>query len=97
MYPYKEYNAEVGEITYNYDNSIENDIYIITDKMVHNCLLNTDKRLIDLIYNAYNNNSCECTETINNIIQYCMWYGEYSHIKIICEYFDTVRKTFAMY
>lgn len=93
MYPYKIYNMGDGEMVYNHDNSIENEIYITIDKMINKTLLTTDIRLIDILYDYYKNNSCECIETINTIINICSHELKYEHIKILCEYMSLVHDT----
>lgn len=93
MYPYEIYNMGYGEMMYNHDGTIENEIYITIDKMVYKTLLTTDNRLIDILSNYYKNNSCECIETIDTIINICCHESKYKHIKILCEYIDIVRDT----
>lgn len=92
MYPYKKFELEINELTYNYDDTIENDIYITVDKMVHNTLLNKDKRLIDILYNENINNSVELQDTIDKIIINCLMVNEYNHITILSEYYATIIK-----
>lgn len=92
MYPYKKYEIEINELTYNHDNTIENEIYIIIDKMIHNTLLDTDTRLIDILYDEHVNHSLELNDIIHNIIINCLMVNEYSHIKILTEYYNIVTK-----
>lgn len=92
MYPYKVYNAEYGEVVYNHDGSIENEIYCIIDKMVNKTLTTYDARLIDILYTEYKNNSIECVEVTDKIIMNCLCESEYNHIKTLCEYMDYIKR-----
>lgn len=92
MYPYKRFELELNSLTYNHDDTIENEIYITVDKMVNSTLLNKDKRLIDILYNEHTNNSVELKDIVDTIITNCLITNEYNHIKILSEYYNTIIK-----
>lgn len=97
MYPYKKYNAEFGEVVYNHDGTIENEIAITVDKIVHNELLSTDVRLCDLIAEYYRKSSIECDDDIHNIINHWLMYNEYRHIHTLLEHYVPIRTVYNMY
>lgn len=94
MYPYFVYNMREGEMIYNHDGTKENEIFIALDKKVKNAPLFDRIRLIDLLYETYSNNSIECTDIVNNIIDNCIREEKYKHIQIIAEYMQTIINTF---
>lgn len=94
MYPYFVYSMGEGKIVYNHDDTKENDIFIALDKKIKNVPLSDRVRLIDLLYETYNNDSTECIEIVNNIIDYCMREGKYKHIQVISEYMQNIINTF---
>lgn len=94
MYPYFVYNMGDGKMVYNHDNTKENEIFIALDKQIKNVPLTDRIRLIDLLYETYNNNSIECTDIINNIIDNCIREEKYKHIQILAEYMQTIINTF---
>ena len=91
MYPYKKYNSEINEMIYNHDGTIENEIAITVDKMIEGTLLNTDKRLIDILYQYHNNSSVECDDDIQAIITNWLNTGDYKHIHTLIEYYILVQ------
>lgn len=97
MYPYKKYNAEFGEVVYNHDGSTENEIAITVDKIVHNELLTTDVRLVDLIADYYRKSSVDCDDDIHTIINHWLMYNEYRHIHTLLEYYIPIRTSYNMY
>lgn len=94
MYPYFVYSMGDGEMVYNHDESKENELFIALDKKIKNVPLCNRVRLIDLLYETYNNDSIECTNIVNNIIDNCMREGKYKHIHIIAEYMQSIINTF---
>lgn len=97
MYPYKKYDAEFCEVVYNHDGSIENEIAITVDKIVHNELLSTDTRLYDLIYDYYRKSSIECDDVIHAIINNWLMYNKYRHIHTLLEYYVPITTVYEMY
>jgi hypothetical protein len=97
MYPYETYSMGEGMMVYNHDGSLENEIYCIVDKMVNKTLTTYDKRLIDILYTEYENDSIGCIEVTDKIIVNCLSESKYQHIKILCEYVDYTRKNFNAY
>ena len=94
MYPYFVYNMGDGEMVYNHDSTKENEIFIALDKRIKDIPLSNRVRLIDLLYETYNNDSIECTDIVNNIINNCMYEQKYKHIQILAEYMQTIINTF---
>ena len=92
MYPYKKYDVELNEMIYNHDGTIENKIAITVDKMVNYTLRNTDGRLIDILYDYYNNkSSVDCDDAVQAIIKNWLETGDYKHINILTEYYILAR------
>ena len=91
MYPYKKYDSEINEMIYNHDGTIEDEIAITVDKMIEGTSLNTDKRLIDIIYQYYSKSSIECDDTIQSIVKTWLNAGNYKHIHTLIEYYLLVR------
>ena len=94
MYPYFVYNMGEGKMAYNHDGTKENEIFIALDKQIKNIPLTDRIRLIDLLYEIYNNNSIECTDIVNDIIDNCIREEKYKHIQVIAEYMQTIINTF---
>ena len=94
MYPYFVYNMGYGEMVYNHDGTKENEIFIALDKQIKNIPLSDRIRLIDLLYETYNNDSIECTDIVNNIINNCIREEKYKHVQILAEYMQTIINTF---
>lgn len=94
MYPYFVYNMGEGEMIYNHDGTKENEIYIALDKLINDVPLTNRTRLIDILYKTYDNNSIECTDIVNNIIDNCIREEKYKHIQVIAEYMQTIVNTF---
>lgn len=97
MYPYKHYSMGEGMMIYNHDGSIENEIAITVDKIIEGTLLNTDNRLIDIIYKHYSKSSLLCDDDIQTIINNWLHTSDYEHIHTLLEYYISVRKTFELY
>lgn len=97
MYPYKKYDAEFYEVVYNHDGSTENEIAILVDKIVHNELLSTDARLVDLIADYYNKSSVDCDDDICTIINHWLMYSKYKHIHTLLEYYIPIKTNYDMY
>lgn len=94
MYPYFRYSMGDGEMVYNHDGTKENEIFIALDKLIKDIPLSDRIRLIDLLYEIYDNDSIECTNIVNDIINICMHEGKYKHIQVIAEYMQTIINTF---
>lgn len=97
MYPYKEYNAEFGEVVYNHDGSVENEIAITVDKMVHNELLNNDIRLYDIIEKHYHKSTINCDDDITTIINNWLMHSEYRHIHTLLDVYIPIRDSYLYY
>ena len=91
MHPYKKYDSELDTVIYNHDGTIENEIAITVDKMIEKTLLNTDKRLIDILYQYHNKSSIECDDDIQAIITNWLNTGDYKHIHTLTEYYLLVK------
>lgn len=94
MYPYFVYSMGDGKMVYNHDGTKENEIYIALDKLINDIPLTNRTRLIDILYETYDNNSIECTDIVNNIINICLHENKYKHVQIIAEYMQTIINTF---
>ena len=79
MYPYFVYSMGDGKMVYNHDGTKENEIYIALDKLINDIPLTNRTRLIDILYETYDNNSIECTDIVNNIINICLHENKYKH------------------
>lgn len=97
MFPYKIYSMGEGMMVYNHDGSIENEIAITVDKMIEGTLLNTDARLIDIVYKHYSKSSIGCDDDIQAIINNWLHTGDYKHIHTLLECYIGVQNTFEMY
>ena len=97
MYPYKVYSIDEGMMVYNHDGSVENEIAILVDRIVHNELLSTDSRLHDLIDNHYKKSSIDCDDDIHTIINNWLMHNEYRHIHTLLEYYVPIDTIYNMY
>lgn len=89
MYPYKEYNAEFGEVVYNHDGSDENELAINIDKELnHITHFHTYTRMYDL----FNNNSIEFENMVKAIINNWMYEDKYGHIELIAKYYNEILR-----
>ena len=89
MYPYKEYNAEFGEVVYNHDGSEENELAINIDKELHNI---THFHTYTRLYNLYNDDAFECEDIVHAIINNWMYENKYSHIELIAKYYNEILR-----
>ena len=97
MYPYKHYSMGDGMMVYNHDGSIENEIAITVDKIIEGTLLNTDNRLIDIIYKHYRESSLSCDDDIQAIINNWLRTSDYKHVYTLLDYYIGVRDSFELY
>lgn len=99
MYPYKIVHCDdFGYYeSYERDGTLENEIYIACDKKIHGDLLSTDRKLLDIIDNAYRKDSCECCDAVDEVILNCVRNSEYRHIHLIAECMHMVRGNYDLY
>lgn len=89
MYPYKEYNAEFGEVVYNHDGSEENELAINIDKELKHL---PHFHTYTAMYEMYNNYDINFDNIIHEIINNWMYENKYSHIELIAKYYDTILR-----
>ena len=87
MYPYKEYNAEFGEVVYNHDGSDENELAINIDKEINHI---THFHTYTRLYELYNNDSMECDAIVRELINNWMYESKYNHIELIAKYYSQI-------
>ncbi len=99
MYPYKITHCDDFGCyeSYEYDGTLENEIYIACDKKIHKIPVESHKELFRIIDSAYRDNSCECCDAIDEIIFHCVRNSEYRHIQLISECIYMVRKNYDLY
>lgn len=89
MYPYKEYNAEFGEVVYNHDGTKENELAINIDKELNNT---THFHTYSYMYDLFNDYDINFDIMMHNIIDNWMYENKYAHIELIAKYYNQILR-----
>lgn len=89
MYPYKEYNAEYGEVVYNHDNTPENELAINIDKEINKL---THFHTYTYMYDLYNDYDINFDNIIHEIINNWMYENKYTHVELIAKYYNQILR-----
>lgn len=87
MYPYKEYNAEYGEVVYNHDGSEENELAINIDKEIKKL---THFHTYTRMYEMYNDYDINFDNIVHEIINNWMYENKYAHVELIAKYYNEI-------
>lgn len=87
FHPYKEYNVELNEMTYIYNDNIEYLIYEQIDRQLNKlpCY-----HIYDFLYDFYNKDSIECRNTINKIVSNCIMIDEHEHAEKLLMFYNQI-------
>lgn len=99
MYPYKIIHCDDFGCyeSCEHDRTLENEIYIACDKMIHKIPVEPHKKLFRIIDSAYRDDSCNCCEAVDEVIFNCVRNSEYRHIHLIAECMHIVRGNYDLY
>lgn len=84
-----------GALEYNDNGTTENNIFIALDKKINNVICGI--RFIDVLEMEYKRNRENCMHAIENIIDNCMRFNNWQHVKILAEYADLIYKQYEQF